>query len=284
MKKIFSILLCFSVVFCIFSGCNSNKVIKIPGAPYRVDVIDGEYYLVMEEESLPEISDSEIYDYPRKQKPRLDFESTDQFVKTFTTYRFDSEQLKIMQELKSKRGVSDENGLKLLKPEKIYLPNFPEEVQYDAISWYGDSFYLYNLKWTTDNSYSGYLNLHTEESFKEYFDLHYEGHSRFIASKDEEVEFHEVDNDIMYYYSSEAGDFKRIRYSFTDDGIHYMIDESYCLTEIPLLGNKPSADIPDTVDIYATGDDLFYTVWLSNLKERPTKEFLSQFKLKPYSK
>ena len=91
----------------------------------------------------------------------------------------------------------------------------------------------------------------------------------------------ENENKTEYYYSTARADKKRVRYTVTDAKTNLVIDESYRLrnenSAVPV-----SQDVPYRITVYGVKSDVYFSIVIFDIANKPTAEWLTQFGVKPY--
>ncbi|MBQ7375580.1 MAG: hypothetical protein IJW52_01700 [Clostridia bacterium] len=180
----------------------------------------------------------------------------------------------------------DENGrIKICDFEDMYLPRLPLDCTIGDVIWYGDS-YKFNIEVT--KAKIAYFDILSKEDYDRkllktnYTDKFSNPNITVISTEKDEY------GKTITYYTTDAGYFKEIRYSYSEVGKELFIVEFYCLeangSHKDLIGNyMPISDtIPSSVEILGIENGKYYEVSLFNFSEKSTFDWLISFGITKY--
>ena len=98
------------------------------------------------------------------------------------------------------------------------------------------------------------------------------------VSKTEKIE----DRDsTVTYYTTVAGEFKRVCYKLEQGEKTLYVAEKYCLEGYTdYTNNNVSLDIPKSITILGEQENEYFRIYLSKLEQRPSEEYLLEFGLR----
>ena len=175
------------------------------------------------------------------QSTSLQFESMDKLIDALTNGKFEDWELCVINNAFPK----DKNGIIVFDFQHIYEPIVPSGFSDQVVSWSGENYtYLFEYEDGSSVNVAVCSDLTFDSVMKrEYYDFF----ERKTISLNEKTEHEEK---TVYHYSTSAGKFKEIRFSFENNGIHYVVDERYSLEYYGGFDLKVSDEIPSQVDLY----------------------------------
>lgn len=263
MKKV-KIICCLFLVIISLSGCG-GKTINKKDLRYELIKFGNQSYLVINE-------NINIVNEDIMHSAEIKFDSIESFVDTVTSGSLDDHQLYIA----NKAFVKDSIGIRVCDFSNIQVPVHPKEFKCKTVFWSGElySFYLES----TDNAF-GYYHLLNQEQYENQYNykyLNYFDRDNVTTSK----VVNNSDN-TEYYYSTPAGDLKKIRYSITNGQTLLIVDETYRLN-MNDESLRVSSDIPYRVAIYGNNGDQYFSIEIFEIDSRPTMEWIKDFNIKRY--
>ncbi|MBE6639790.1 MAG: hypothetical protein E7616_10185 [Ruminococcaceae bacterium] len=275
MKKYMSIWILVLIVF-VLCACAKNDhiqddaekggIITDTNAGYEIEMINGEYYVVFEEEKYKNnVNASQV-------EPYLTFSSVSEMKDKVLNGKLTEEEIKTMSTFSK-----DETGrVKVCNFEKLYIPSLPEDVVFTGqIVWAGETYYP-SLK-------SDSCGVHTfAVQTKELYDYKLKDtidkiHNNKLVTITETIQTEER-NAMVYLHTTSAGEFKRVEYKITTDKGAIFVAENYRLETI-YTTEQISETIPYRVELHGNLGDHYFYCSISNPTERPSVEWLSSFGL-----
>ena len=265
MLKNIKILLVAVLVLILCAGCSQKD------APY----ISNEYVLEYEGDKcymsfLGERNDEEIDLLESRVFGITTFKSLEELKDTIINNKFTDSQLNII-----RRDFVDKDTKKIqiCNPNKLYQAVYPEKYEATMLVWEGLSY-----GWVFDNSY-GNINYITKERFDYSYKQDFSDFTEMqTVSKTEKIE----DRDsTVTYYTTVAGEFKRVCYKLEQGEKTLYVAEKYCLEGYTdYTKNNVSLDIPKSITILGEQKNEYFRVFLSKLEQRPSEEYLLEFGLR----
>lgn len=257
-KKILS--LCLSVLFLLsLSGCTTSKTKLIEE--------DGNYYLVFKKDP-PKYENGDEVVYFSVFAPELHFPSVSKLKRTIETGRFtdrEMQQIYIM--------TRDSQGrVPIMDMSALFECETPDTLEVKDVVWYG-RYYKINLKGKETDTSGGVYELSETEYQETVENLSHFDHRYTVISKTPDTQ---RNGTVFLYLEKETNTVKKnIVYSVTIQDKDLHISEIY---------DAPEADSPTGLTICGSCNDLYFTVWLSNLTEYPDTAYLSQFGIRLHGK
>jgi hypothetical protein len=243
---------------------NENDIKK-----YELKTIGDKNYLIIENE-FTDLSFDGCLLYPAN----LEFDSMETFVDTVKNGKLSDSELRIIDEVFKK---DSEGRIEICDFSNLQVPVTPDGVKISKVTWSGKS-YAFHIEIPEDAFGYVYMNHKTifDRRYKEYYTEYFDNDRITLQETVEYKDFTE------YYYSTKAGEFKKVRYTIENDNIKLEVDESYILAAYNDLMNKPSLDVPDSVQIFGAKDGKSFEIIIYSLETKPTVEWLSQFSIEDY--
>lgn len=259
MKKYCMIwILCFILVL---SGCSSlpNHLVKE----------EGQYFLILDEETIEKERSND--DFGLQMLTSIIFDSLNGMIQDYRTLNFEDWEIDQLVKITSNDGKTPMPDL-----DHLLSPVLPEEYTAYKVFSCGRE---YGFKSLSD---------HTGVQFsmtvlsKGQYDSGIAQIEKYAERN--RVEWHSIEdrNAILYTFSTEIYDsetheqipkkFYHVVYAVEANGFTYQVDEAYDSLE----------GCPTMVTIYGCGEEAFFSIILRNLDERPSVEWISQFRLEEY--
>lgn len=267
MLKNIKILLVAVLVLILCAGCSQKD------APY----ISNEYVLEYEgdkcymsfvgERKVEEKDDLIIFSFFG-----INFDSLEQLKNTIINNNFTDRQLDII-----RRDFVDKDTKKIqiCNPNKLFQVVYPEKFEVTKFIWKGLTY-----AWILDNEESSLsMSYITKERFDSSYKQDYSGFNEMQNVIKTEI----IDdrNSTISYYTTDAGEFKRVCYKLEQGEKTLYIAEKYCLkgyTEY--TKNNVSHDIPKSIIILGEQENEYFRVFLAEVEQRPSIEYLLEFGLR----
>ncbi|NLZ70752.1 MAG: hypothetical protein GX907_05415 [Clostridiaceae bacterium] len=174
----------------------------------------------------------------------------------------------------------DTDAVILCDFDNLYVPIIPMTGSVNHVSWGGGrkgyAFFL-----TFNDNVSGWFHFYTENDYNYMFREEYLSffeRENIAVTKTEPLD----ENKVATYYSTDAGDFMRIRYPLSADGREFIVDKAYRLRmndkEI-----KTSSDVPYQITLFCVEGGERYTVRLFDLVEDPSDAWLMSFGIREFT-
>lgn len=159
----------------------------------------------------------------------------------------------------------------------LYVPSLPQGGSVGGVSWGGET---YSCSIDFENGISGYYRFDTEDGYNQIYASEYEAffdRELITVTKKGQTE----DGKEVTYYSTSAGEFKRIRYSLSDGKRTMVVDEDYYL-KLDRTEDPVSDTVPASIRLYCMEDNLYYDIYLSGFTEKPAESWLLEFGITLY--
>lgn len=174
--------------------------------------------------------------------------------------------------------VSTINDIEICNIDNLYECILPTDLTTRYIEWHGKD-YVYKVYGETATGwiYCCDVDQYTAELSSEYKEFLYNPDVTVTEQWDTEER-----NASVYYVTTVHGNkLKYICYEIQEGDKRVFIQETYAL-ELDHDLTEPSADVPTMVYFWGTDNSGYFTGWLSDMSERPSLEWLSQFGLREY--
>ena len=202
----------------------------------------------------------------------INFDSLEQLKNTIINNNFTDRQLDII-----RRDFVDKDTKKIqiCNPNKLFQAVYPKKFEVTKFIWKGLTY-----AWILDSEESslsmGYIT-------KEGFDSLYKQEISEIGELATVTKTEKIDdrNSTVSYYTTDAGEFKRVCYKLEQGEKTLYIAEKYCLkgyTEY--TKNNVSHDIPKSIIILGEQENEYFRVFLAEVEQRPSIEYLLEFGLR----
>ena len=200
----------------------------------------------------------------------LNFTSLDELKDTIINEKFTDGQLNVIRRDFTNK---DTKKIQICNPNKLYQAVYPEKYEATMLVWKGLTY-----GWVFDNSY-GNINYITKERFDYSYKQDFSDFTEMqTVSKTENIE----DRDsTVTYYTTVAGEFKRVCYKLEQGEKTLYVAEKYCLEGYTdYTKNNVSLDIPKSITILGEQENEYFRIYLSKLEQRPSEEYLLEFGLR----
>ena len=200
----------------------------------------------------------------------LNFTSLDELKDTIINEKFTDGQLNVIRRDFTNK---DTKKIQICNPNKLYQAVYPEKYEATMLVWEGLTY-----GWVFDNSY-GNINYITKERFDYSYKQDFSDFTEMqTVSKTENIE----DRDsTVTYYTTVAGEFKRVCYKLEQGEKTLYVAEKYCLEGYTdYTKNNVSLDIPKSITILGEQENEYFRIYLSKLEQRPSEEYLLEFGLR----
>ena len=200
----------------------------------------------------------------------LTFTSLDELKDTIINEKFTDGQLNVIRRDFTNK---DTKIIQICNPNKLYQAVYPEKYEATMLVWKGLTY-----GWVFDNSY-GNINYITKERFDYSYKQDFSDFTEMqTVSKTEKIE----DRDsTVTYYTTVAGEFKRVCYKLEQGEKTLYVAEKYCLEGYTdYTKNNVSLDIPKSITILGEQENEYFRIYLSKLEQRPSEEYLLEFGLR----
>lgn len=207
------------------------------------------------------------------QTATIQFDSIEEWIDTVKNGKLDDHQLATANKFFEK----DSNGNILICDfSDIKVPVHPKGFECNGVGWSGRyySYYIENVDGVF--AYVHYIGKDAyedrfEDDYLNFFDQDHIFLKKVIEGKDA----------TEYYYSTDAGELKSVRYSLANGDTTRHIEETYRL-EMKDSYLEESSEIPSSIYIYGSGPNGYFVITIYGLKNRPNVEWLEQFGVRKY--
>ena len=269
--------LCVLMVGCLLTSlvaCAKIDANNVQGSeytnkmPYSIHVENGEYFLVFKDHF--EVADGDETD-EQKLARSIRFETIEEMKNDFETGNFSERELEIISEWREE----DEEKVQICNLSSLYTARCPSDLTVSSIGWYGGDGYLIIMRADADGpkaqmSY-GVTPEYNEEQIEFY--SNYEEENPRITVKAVSFDL-ERKATIYEYLTSDEREYKLIVYSIGEGSEMPYVVETY-----NVMSND---EVPSSIKIYGQEQGKYFWLDITNLQERPSVEWLSQFGLKEY--
>lgn len=278
MKKLLLVLCCISLIIASLSGCNSEAVLLADNERYDLVKKGKELYWVIDESIFEEIDARAKYSDPKlciSYATCLWFDSIEEFLDTIKNGKLEENHLVDM----CRFLEYDSNYIKICDIFNLQVPVLPDGWEVNRVKWGGTD---YSFDFFCSTGEVGSLHYKSKEIYESQYEREY---LNFFDQEHITLEKTVKNkNKTEYYYSTKAGEFKRVRYTVKNGKTTLIVDEDYLLsTTSQLLEDRPVSDtIPYSVQIYGRKSNHYFKIYLYNLVEQPTEEWIKSFGIKDY--
>lgn len=268
LKRLILVFCCIALIVSSLSGCNSEMLIA-DHDKYDLIKKGKDCYLVIDESMIESLEAIDVY------LGSIEFNSIDELIDIVKNGKLDDSQLAIAY----KAFIKDSNGIEMFDLSNMQVPVLPDEFEYQNVYWKGTRYSFHLASSKEEYGYCYYLSKEEydrdyERNYLNFFDQEYITLEKTVKNK----------NKTEYYYSTKAGEFKRGRYTVKNGKTTLIVDEEYFLSaKSQLLEDRPVSDtIPYSVQIYGRKSNHYFKIYLYNLVEQPTEEWIKSFGIKDY--
>ena len=237
--------------------------------PYSIHVENGEYFLVFKDHF--EVAESDETD-EQKLARSIRFETIEEMKNDFETGNFSERELEIISEWREE----DEEKVQICNLSSLYTARCPSDLTVSSIGWYGGDGYLITMRADADGPKALMSYGVTPEYNEERIELYsnYEENPRITVKA---VSFDLERNATIYEYITSVieREYKLIVYSIGEGTEMLYVVETY-----DVMSND---EVPSSIEIYGQEQGKYFRLDITNLQERPSVEWLSQFGLKEYA-
>lgn len=178
-----------------------------------------------------------------------------------------------------------EGRIQVCNIDNMYQPKIPKGCAITSVFWYGK---YYTSELNMQNAKIGYVGVLTKDLYEqaisrdnaEIFD-----NSMVTVTRTEE----DSNGRKITYYSTSAGDFKRVEYKYSDGNKNLLIVENYRLSINSSSANNPlyesltvSENIPASIFIYGEENGAYFEASLFEFTTSPTDDWLMSFGVAEY--
>lgn len=236
-------------------------------ADYSIVYDNGQYFIVYDD--ISEYQNASNVDLAS-----VDFATVSDFKNAVTKGLLTESQKATM----AKAFQKSENGaVYICDFNNLYIPKLPKQSTVRSVSWSGE---MYSFSISLEDGVTGSLLYLTNEQYEKMYQDDYQGfydNQNVTITKTETLENGKEE----IFYSTDAGDFKLVRYSVSSKGKNIIVDETYRLRlNYPI--SSTSSTVPSSIDIYCIDQDQKCIIYLYDLKKAPTDEWLLEFGLEKY--
>jgi len=257
---------------------NKNSVL-LSGDLYRITEQSDSYYLKMHD--YQPVLEYVIKDLDND--PFVAFQTVAEMRKALREQNFDDAQITKIRQF----TIVPSLGTILFDIDHIYSPIFPEPLKSIGVRWHGDN-YIVELE-AKGSGIAPFNDTRTGSRYScrptvafldtDTYEQHFQNHYETLLAEGESLESttcNPARNATIYYITSSQGRQKIIHYTVVEENKTLHIEENYILSwwyDSEWVSNS----VPHNISIYCEQDDARFVITLSNLKERPTLEWLSEF-------
>ena len=265
LKKIKCILPLFLVII-LFAGCAQKETPYISNE-YVLEYENDKCYMLFKGEKVEE-KDSLVC------IPLffgLNFTSLDELKDTIINEKFTDGQLNVIRRDFTNK---DTKKIQICNPNKLYQAVYPEKYEATMLVWEGLTY-----GWVFDDKEISSISYITKERFDYSYKQDFSDFTEMqTVSKTEKIE----DRDsTVTYYTTVAGEFKRVCYKLEQGEKTLYVAEKYCLEGYTdYTKNNVSLDIPKSITILGEQKNEYFRIYLSKLEQRPSEEYLLEFGLR----
>ncbi|MBE6639430.1 MAG: hypothetical protein E7616_08300 [Ruminococcaceae bacterium] len=272
MKKYMSICVLVLIVLVLLS-CAKNEddveksgIITDTNAGYEIEMIDGQYYLVFEDEKYKNnVNASQV-------EPYLTFSSVAEMKDKVLNGKLTEEEIKTM----STFTKDSASKIRIPNLEKVYTPIVPENITCSASVWMNSVGYSVEL--LSKDCYVSLFEVQSKERYEEKLKetkdkLH--NNKLVTITKTEQTDDRDA---TVYWYTTSSGELKKIEYTIVTEKAELFVTETYCLRLNHDL-MAVSDTIPQGVQIHGNLGDRYFYCSVYECTERPSVEWLSSFGL-----
>lgn len=270
MKRLLCLLLCGLFVMGI-SACAMNtpngesSTQENNEMPYVILVENGEYTL----------SFKDGYDYKGSNEGSeqelvkcVKFSSMREMVNDINTGNFTPKEMETIGSF----WRNEDDKIEICDMSKLYVACYPVAFSRSSVSWYGRT-YTFHVA-AGDNGPYGFINPMDQEEYENEVNM-CKNFGEYVRAEITAVITETERNATVYEYVTGQGRECRVKYYEIDGGDKVLhIRETYALEE--------NSSVPSFMNIYGRMNGKCFNVYISNLLERPSVEWLSEFGLREY--
>ena len=261
-----AIVLC---IICVLTQCRKPEIIAEFDL-YSSGVLDGQYYLILDESNNGSGGNGMI------QEPTVKFSSMYDFVDSVPNGKLQRIDLQEVMRFRS----WDKHGIKICDFSDLCHPVFPEDLYPSHITWRGEN---YQFVFSNYESVNGVIYIKSKEQYD------YQFRKSYINFSDKEsinvIQTETIADrnaEVTYYTNANAtSEYKRVQYSFQQGGTQYFVDERYLLRS-SYKDAFVSDTVPYSITMYMENGRYFCNASLNGFSERPSEEWLREFNLEKY--
>ena len=267
MLKKFKCISALFLVIILFAGCAQKETPYISNE-YVLEYENDKCYMSFKgERKVEEKDDLLIHRFLG-----INFDSLEQLKNTIINNKFTDRQLDII-----RRDFVDKDTKKIqiCNPNKLFQVVYPEKFEVTKFIWKGLTY-----AWILDNEES---SLSMSYITKEGFDSLYKQEISEIGELATITKTEKIDdrNSTVSYYTTVAGEFKRVCYKLEQgEKILYVAETYYLKGYTDYIKNNVSLDVPKYITILGEQKNEYFRVFLSKLEQRPSEEYLLEFGLR----
>lgn len=221
------------------AGCGKQKVTLNTCENYSIEEVNNQLYVVMDKSHPTDHLQT-------NQSTSLQFESMDKLIDALTNGKFEDWELSVINNAFPK----DKNGIKVFDFQHIYEPIVPSGFLDQVVSWSGENYtYLFEYEDGSSVNVAVCSDSTFDSTKKREYDDFFDRKTILSTEKNEQ------EGKTIYYYSTSMGKIKEIRFSFDNNGIHYVVDERYNIEYYGGFDLKVSDEIPSQVNLYLEKTD-----------------------------
>lgn len=202
----------------------------------------------------------------------IPFKSLEELRDTIINSKFTDSQLNI---IRMDFVDKDTKKIQICNPNKLYQAVYPEKFEVTMFIWEGLTY-----SWILDSEES-YLSM--SYITKEDFDSLYKQDISEIGELATVTKTEKIDdrNSNVSYYTTVAGEFKRVCYKLEQGEKTLYVAETYYLKGYTdYIKNNVLLDVPKSITILGKQNNEYFRVYLSGVEQRPSIEYLFEFGLK----
>lgn len=238
------------------------------GTDYSIVRDNGEYFIVF--------NDVATYQDGMQQLGSVKFSSMKDFKDSVTKGTLTDEQKSIMA-----TAFKKDNDGKILACDfdNLFVPQVPETASIGNVYWKGGNRYSFKLIFEEEIRGTFYYlpESNYNSGYQKYYLDFFEWDTINVTST-KKLD----DNKVETYYSTGAGDLKRVRYSLSDGEKIFAIDKTYRL-RMDNIKLETSSDIPFSIVLYCIDGEERYVISLHGFTSDPTDEWLLSFGIEKFS-
>ena len=264
MLKKFKCISALFLVIILFAGCAQKETPYISNEYVLEYENDKCYMSFMGERKVEEKDLSECETFG------LTFTSLDELKDTIINEKFTDGQLNVIRRDFTNK---DTKKIQICNPNKLYQAVYPEKYEATMLVWKGLTY-----GWVFDDKEISSISYITKERFDYSYKQDFSDFTEMqTVSKTENIE----DRDsTVTYYTTVAGEFKRVCYKLEQGEKTLYVAEKYCLEGYTdYTKNNVSLDIPKSITILGEQENEYFRIYLSKLEQRPSEEYLLEFGL-----
>lgn len=246
---------------------NGKYYLQFPDIPLSVGAFKNHHQIIHPTKPTTDIYNflyTSIIAYPNS----ISFETVSELRDDFQNKKFTDDELQVLRRKAECAG----GRIPIPNLSALYEPALPDDLKPIEVIWSGEEYYGFELNYFDPVYHYGSFTILSEASYQNIYDCRYDPTYVPKYATNTLVLTTAERNATIYLFTAKNGrESKSIHYKLTNPaGGELLINENYA---------DPNDTIPYSIHILGQQDENYFTVTISNLSQRPSVEWLSEFGL-----